>query len=183
MKTRLGFVLIALTTIAGARAQWSVDYMSTPRYNMGVAQFASGAVFVTDSWERYDATNHVWSNGLLSDARISIAAAQSGTKAYFAGGKKGLFTDYVYVNNVDIYDDVTHAWTKNTLSVAREIGGTGALDTKVFFAGGRSAITMYNTVDIFDSITGKKTRGKLSQARTDIAVGAAGGKIVFAGGW
>ena len=150
---------------------------------MRTAGFATDAVFVTNSWERYDAGADSWSNGLLSDPRIGIASAQAGTKAYFAGGKKGPFTDYVYVNSVDIYDDVTHTWSKTTLSTAREVGGAGTLGSKAFFAGGRSAITMLNTVDIFDATTGAKTRAKLSQARTDIAVGAAGTKIVFAGGW
>ena len=183
MKTRLGLILIALSAIASAQAQWSVEYMSTPRYDMRTACFATGAVFVTSSWERYDATNGVWSNGSLFDPRIGIAVGQAGTKAYFAGGKKGPFTDYVYVNSVDVYDDATHAWSRTTLSAAREVGGAGALGSKVFFAGGRSAIKVLNTVDIFDATTGTKTKGKLSQARTDIAVGAAGNKIVFAGGW
>ena len=114
-----------VTAIASAHAQWSVEYMSTPRYDMRTAHFDTGAVFVTSSWERYDATNDVWSNGLLSDPRIGIAVAQAGTKAYFAGGKKGPFTDYIYVKSVDVYDDATHAWSKTTLSAEREVGGAG----------------------------------------------------------
>ena len=65
--------------------QWSVEYMSKPRYDMRTARFATGAVFVTDSWERYDASSGLWSNGLLSDTRIGIAVGQAGSKAYFAG--------------------------------------------------------------------------------------------------
>jgi len=110
--------------------------MSTPRYDMRTAHFDTGAVFVTSSWERYDATNDVWSNGLLSDPRIGIAVAQAGTKAYFAGGKKGPFTDYIYVKSVDVYDDATHAWSKTTLSAEREVGGAGALGSKVFLPAG-----------------------------------------------
>ena len=173
---------VTFTTIL-CQNPWSVQYMNQPRYDMRTATFPSDAVFVTDSWERYDNISNSWSNGLLSDTRIGIAAAQSGSKAYFAGGKKGPYTDYVYVKSTDIYDDVSHLWSRTSLSTAREVGGAGSVGGKLFFAGGRSAITMYKIVDIFDAATGARSVANLVQARTNIAVGTAGNKIVFAGGW
>jgi len=162
---------------------WSIQYMSKPRYDIRTATFASDAVFVTDSWERYDTLSNSWSNGLLSDTRTNIAVAQSTSKAYFAGGKKGPYTDPVYVSSVDIYDDVSHLWSTASLSTAREVGAAGSVGGKLIFAGGRSAITMYKIVDIFDATTGRRSKANLAQARTNIAVGSSSNKIVFAGGW
>lgn len=175
-------VSVTFTTVL-CQDPWSVQYMSQPRFDVRTAAFPSDAVFVTDSWERYDNSSNSWSNGLLSETRIGIAAAQSGSKAYFAGGKKGPFTDYVYLKSTDIYDDASHLWSRTSLSTAREVGGAGAVRGKLFFAGGRSAYTMYKVVDIFDAATGARSKANLAQARTNIAVGSAGNKIVFAGGW
>ena len=183
MKKSLITFAAFVAVVTPALAQWSIEYMSQPRYNMLTARFPTHAVFVTNSWERYDASTDSWTNGLLSEARIGITAANAGTKAYFAGGKKGPFTDYIYVKTIDIYDDAANTWSRGTLSVAREVGGAGTLGQQLFFAGGRSAIRMHNTVDIFNVSTGTRSTARLSKARTDLAVGAAGNKIVFAGGW
>ena len=181
MKKSLITLAALLAVVTPALAQWSIEYMSQPRYTMQTAQFSDHAVFVTDSWERYEASTTSWSNGILSQPRVGIRVAQAGTKAYFAGGWYGPYTDPVYVKNVDIYDDATNTWSRANLSVAREAGGTGTLGRQVFFAGGRSAITIHNTVDMFDVQTGAQTRATLSKARHNIAVGSAGNKIVFAG--
>jgi hypothetical protein len=118
--------------VTSALAQWSIEYMSQARYNVQTAQFPNHAVFVTDSWERYDATADSWSNGNLSRPRVGVRGAQAGTKAFFAGGWYGPYTDPVYVKNVDIYDDATNAWSRASLSAAREVGGTGLLAARCF---------------------------------------------------
>jgi hypothetical protein len=52
MKTSL-IILAALTAaLTPAFSQWSVEYMSAPRYVTASAQFPNHVVFVTDSWER-----------------------------------------------------------------------------------------------------------------------------------
>src|SRR6187549_3771910 len=122
MKKQMFLIAALLAVVTPALAQWSVEYMSQPRYNIVTAKFPTSAVFVTNSWERYDASTDTWSNGALSDVRLEISLAQAGSKAYFAGGKKGLFTDPIYVKTVDIYDDATKRWSRNSLSVARSVG-------------------------------------------------------------
>ena len=117
MKT-LVFLIAALSAaVTPVFAQWSVQYMSQPRYNMATARFPAHAIFVSDSWDRYDVSTDTWSNGVLSDARLEISVAQAGTKAYFGGGKKGPFTDPIYVKAIDIYNDATNTWSKANLLI------------------------------------------------------------------
>jgi len=183
MKKLLSTCILLLITVTVTLAQWSIDSMSTPRFNMLEVKFTTEALFVTGTWDKYNISSQAWTNGSLSEIRNAMHVAKVGTKAYFAGGWKGPFTDPVYVNTIDIYNSQTSTWSTAKLSVAREVGAAAALKNKVYFAGGRDALTMKKRVDIINTSTGLKTSANLSKARTNIAVGVNGNKIVFAGGW
>ena len=86
MKKSLITLGALVAVVTPALAQWSTEYMSQPRYNMQTAQFSDHAVFVTDSWERYEASTDSWSNGVLSQPRVNVRGAQAGSKGVFRRG-------------------------------------------------------------------------------------------------
>ncbi|MEO8147795.1 MAG: T9SS type A sorting domain-containing protein [Bacteroidia bacterium] len=178
------YLSVALALVMQAvNAQWTVDTLSTPSYNLISTQNGSKAIYTNgNKFEMYDFATSTWSLQNISFARGNMKAATANGKSYFGGGGFiGIFS-YAFYNNVDIYNSTTNAWSINTLSQARIVGASAGLGNKVFFAGGRLILNYSNKVDIFNVNTGVRTTAILSQARTGMAVGVAGNKVVFAGG-
>lgn len=183
--------LFAILIFSSANAQWSRDSLTTTRAGIPIAAFNQKILFGCSSgnnWDLFDTRTRAHTAGTLSFSRTDIAFARSGNKAYFAGGKYGVFTDPLFVKNVDVYNASTNTWSLLNLSLARIVGGAGAVGNKVLFAGGQGRdfggpMYFYNRVDVFDVNTGARTTAKLSKARLNIAAGSAANKIAFAGGW
>lgn len=120
--------------------------------------------------------------GTLSDAGIQLAAAATGNKLFFAGGRRTLTS---YSSRVDIYDIPSNTWATAELSSADRVGmATATVGTKVFFAGGMELDNGRTTsrVDIYDASTNSWSTAELSKARSYLAAATVGSKVFFAGG-
>ncbi len=189
MKRVLMIIFLSVLTTVIAKAQWSIDSLTSPASSLYAGSTTSKVVFTNGGeWNVFDVNTHAHSSGLLAVSRSLVEVVNYGEKVYVGGGKYGSFADPVYTKYVDVYNATTNTWSVLNLSKAREVGGAGALGNKIVFAGGSGRdfggpVYLYNKVDIFDATTGARTTGKISKARSNISVGAAGNKIVFAGGW
>jgi len=117
--------------------------------------------------------------GILSEARIGIAAVSSGNKIFFAGG----INASSYSSRVDIYDITTQTWSIAELSIPRAEMTAIAAGDKIFFAGGRTSTDISARVDIYDLTTKSWSTAELSQARWKVVAAAVGNKVFFAGGY
>ncbi len=118
-----------------------------------------------------------WSTLHLSQKRIQMGSAASGSKVYFAGGIIGEFI----TPKVEIYDISSGVWTTAQLSAARSYPAGVAVGNKVLFAGGY-ALNVSAVVDIFDTLSQNWTTATLSKPRFSIAAVSYGTKALFAGG-
>jgi hypothetical protein len=115
----------------------------------------------------------------LTEAKLRMASATIGTKAYFAGGDN-IEAD---LSLVEIYDVTDETWSYDELSMARTFLVGISCGSKVIFAGGTNGIdTCYTAVDIYDTLTDEWTTANLSAPRFLISVVAHGSKVLFAGG-
>ena len=134
---------------------------------------------VVDTVDIYDSSTDTWSAARLSVPRRDMAAASTGTKAFFAGGWTG--TGEVSAV-VDIYDAATGIWSTDVLVEPRRNLATTSVGTKVLFAGGFGVNVRSRQVDIYDTATGRWSSARLSLARSQLAATTVGDKAIFAGG-
>jgi N-acetylneuraminic acid mutarotase len=175
-------------------AAWSTTTLSVPRGRLAAATAGDLALFVGGrndapfgSWVEYDTVDvynnstDSWSFTTVPQARATIGAASTGTRAYFAGGAAaGLVSDAV-----DIYNSETGLWTSKTLSVARSGVAAVAVGDTVLFAGGFPATvgSAYATVDILNASTGVwEPTAELSAPKGGLDASSVDGKALFAGG-
>ena len=183
MKRIIIFTLAFFVSAIYTEAQWHVDTLSAPSYNLTVTQNGTKALFTSGArFDIYDFVSNTWTTKNITQTRGSIKAATAGSKSYFAGGGIiGVYSQVVY-KNIDIYNNQGNTWTTANLSQARIVGAAASVGNKVFFAGGRQVLAYSNRVDIFDITTGVRTTHKLSQARHNMGVAVVGSKVIFAGG-
>ena len=127
----------------------------------------------------YDSSTDTWSTARLSVPRRDMAAASTGTKAFFAGGWTG--TGEVSAV-VDIYDAATGIWSTDVLVEPRRNLAAASVGAKVLFAGGFGVNVRSRQVDIYDTATGRWSSARLSLARSQLAATTVGDKAIFAGG-
>ena len=181
---------ILLCTVCIAYGQWTYNYLSEPKNNMGYAALGNKAYIAggTNSAgsltvvEVCDDNSGLYSYfGDLSVARGNIAGVACRTKLFFAGGAVWLEAP---MTTVDIYDTVAHQWTEAQLSEGRFLISTASDGNKVLFAGG--FIDWYlggsQVVDIYDIQTGTWSIMNMSEPRGGMASASVGGIAVFAGG-
>jgi hypothetical protein len=183
MKKLFILLIIVFAGIYSANAQWTLDSLSAPAFNLVPQQVGTKAIFASNAkYEIYDFTTGLWTSKTFLPARTGIKAVANGGKAYFAGGGFITVWNQVMYKNIDIYNSATNVWSTANLSQARSVGATAAVGNKVLFAGGRQVLAYSNRVDIFDVNTGVRTTTALSQARNNMAVAIIGSKVIFAGG-
>ena len=134
---------------------------------------------VVDIVDIYDSNTDTWSIASLAVPRRDMAAASTGTKAFFAGGWTG--TGEVSAV-VDIYDAATGVWSTDVLVEPRRTLAATSVGSKVLFAGGFGVNVRSRQVDIYDTATGRWSGAKLSLARSQLAATTVGDKAIFAGG-
>ncbi|KAJ1865476.1 hypothetical protein LPJ78_002650 [Coemansia sp. RSA 989] len=122
-----------------------------------------------------------FSGAMLSVARASIAAANVGHLALFAGGRlqNGTYTDVV-----DIYNRKTKKWTTSHLSKARSEIGAGSVGSRyALFAGGfDSMFRPMSLVDVYDAETEKWTSIHLKTPRASPRLISLGSSTAVVGG-
>src|SRR5579871_4347678 len=91
--------IVALLIANFCHAQWTTSQLSVGRFNLAATSagnkvlFAGGVASINnpeDTWysrvDIYNTTTNSWSTAELSAARGQLAAASTGTKAFFGGG-------------------------------------------------------------------------------------------------
>ena len=131
-------------------AQQSTAHLSVSRFSLSATSvgekilFAGGIGSVNSPEDHfystvdiYHTSTSTWTVDNLSAPRGSLAAASSGTKAFFGGGFNRLSGKYLDYSSsvVDIYDATGASWTTTTLSVARQELAATSLNGFVFFGG------------------------------------------------
>lgn len=191
----LSFLCLALV----ATAQWSVENLSTGRYQHAAASAGNIAIFagglinsnatmssLSAVADIYNHTTGTWSTAQLSVPRTDLSAASAGDKILFAGGRPDYTFPYNFSPQVDIYNTTTGTWTTALLSNPRYQMTAVSAGTKCFFAGG-NYFQGFNqvpsdTVDIYDAVTNTWTVSHLPTARSIAAGAYANGKVYIAGG-
>jgi hypothetical protein len=94
-----------------------------------------------------------WPQTNLSEAKMRMAGATLGTKAYFAGGQVLAGSDWTETDKVEIYDIATGTWQMEQLTQPRVYASGVTCGDKVFFAGGINNFPFNpsSRVDIYDS--------------------------------
>lgn len=112
-------------------------------------------------------------------ARYALAAATSGTKAIFAGGKDQFGYNYF----VDIYDTATSQWDFDRLEIGRAYLTSINYGTTSLFVGGICCSdSPTDKVDIYTPDNGVQPFAALPNARYNMAVTSNDNKFYFAGG-
>ncbi|NSL86911.1 hypothetical protein ECE50_008725 [Chitinophaga sp. Mgbs1] len=117
----------------------------------------------------------------LSQARIGLMAAATGTRFLFAGGRPGLANSDV----VDIYDASGNTWSAARLKDTREEHAAVAAGNKILVAGGSAFYSGKNViagVEIYDVTTGAWTFEQLRVPIRNLSAAGIQNKIFIAGG-
>ncbi len=163
----------------GLSAQWSVENLSSVRYNIGLGT-ANGKVFFAGSSpstegmvvDIYDIASSSWTTQQLSVFRQFTFATGIGDKMYFAGYTQTQEPDQEVI---EIYDTTSDEWSAIDMpDMDGATSMTSVGDLLVLCHGG--SVKMYNTT------TGTWTSGSLSVSRILALVVGCNGKVVFAGG-
>ncbi len=124
-----------------------------------------------------------WTQTYLSEAKMRMAGATLGTRAYFAGGQIWAGDDWTETDKVEIYNLATGTWGMEYLTQPRVFAIGVTCGEKVFFAGGIYYFPFNPTsrVDIFDS-QGIFGIAELSIPRFAISAVSNDSLVLFAGG-
>jgi Kelch motif/Secretion system C-terminal sorting domain len=172
-------VIVVLSCLTGASAQWSSLTMQGARSGLAAAAggdkviFAGGIGMINippAASDIYTVSTGNLIPGTISQGRYHLAGAAAGSKLFFGGGEDGWILSIR--DRVDIYDGASGSWATAALSVPRSKLAAASAGKVVAFGGGIDTYQLQNvlkTVDIVDTAS-------------MLAAAGAGNKIVFAGG-
>ena len=162
----LAISLLALACTRPAHAQWSKDFLPTPRLALAATTVGDQALFAggfcnsaLDIVEIWDAGSGTWSSALLSQPRLSLAATTVGDKALFAGGTPVLGGPSPS-DRVDIYDHASGVWTIAALSQGRRSLVATSVLSQALFAGGVRGGVPGGAITAVVGSQGARSRGR-----------------------
>jgi hypothetical protein len=187
------FLMACLTT--NSYAQWTLEYLSSPRAQLQSAKFGNEIYFIAgnstamcSTVDVYNTVTEVWMPATnISVPRCFPAAVGGDSALYVAGGLVAFTTLNFGSNIVDIYKNGTWSthilpdsiWLAQAVHVGNKILIGGGLKS---FNSGTGVPVVSDLLDVYDELTNTWDTDTLSEPRTETAVATDGVIAIFAGG-